>query len=189
VEEGEVQSTVISEIQAAVMSLHGLLQGHVANALGTPAGKVISPSLDATGGQATLASVIARAQLQSQQAKTANEGQSLASSNPSGFTASSSTKGAIRNPSAQHSPDDNIDNRGSENRIVATTSSLSMYGLSDEQTKMLEQAIATAASAAQAQAEAEAALEEEEEDGYDQDEEEYGCSEGQVDTESAAPAG
>jgi hypothetical protein len=50
--------------------------------------------------------------------------------------------------------------------------SLSMYGLSDEQTRLLEIAIANAASAAQAQAEAEAALEEEEnveENDYDED--------------------
>ncbi len=39
----------------------------------------------------------------------------------------------------------------------------SLYGLSPEQTLMLERAIASAASAAQLQAEAEAALEEEEE--------------------------
>ena len=47
---------------------------------------------------------------------------------------------------------------------ISIMPSLSLYGLSDEQAKMLEIAIANAASAAQAQAEAEAALEEEEEE-------------------------
>ncbi|KAJ7467114.1 hypothetical protein FB451DRAFT_1484293 [Mycena latifolia] len=42
--------------------------------------------------------------------------------------------------------------------------SLSMYGLSDEQTKLLEEAITNAASAAQAEAEAQAALEEQDAD-------------------------
>jgi hypothetical protein len=49
-----------------------------------------------------------------------------------------------------------------------STPPLSLYGLSDEQARLLEQAIANAASAAQAQAEAEAALEEQEED-YEED--------------------
>jgi Tfp pilus assembly protein PilX len=56
--------------------------------------------------------------------------------------------------------------------------SLSMYGLSDQQTKLLELAIANAASAAQAQAEAEAALEEEED--YFQDDEDYDQSDGEA---------
>jgi len=188
-EEGEVQSIVISGIQSAVMSLHGLLQGHVANALGTPSGQAISPPLDPTGGQATLASVIARAQLQNQ--KLAHEAQSLMSSIISRSPAPSATSDATSNLLSQqpHSPNDDIANQGSENHAAAATPSLSVYGLSDEQTKMLEQAIANAASAAQAQAEAEAALEEEEEDGYDQDEEEYGGSEGQPDADSVAPTG
>jgi hypothetical protein len=54
--------------------------------------------------------------------------------------------------------------------VVSATPSLTLYGLSNDQAKMLEQAIANAASAAQAQAEAEAALEEEDEGGYEDDE-------------------
>ena len=64
--------------------------------------------------------------------------------------------------------------------------SLSMYGLSDEQTHLLEIAIANAASAAQAQAEAEAALEEEEEDDYDHDDCDLDESEMEQDQEQAA---
>ena len=55
----------------------------------------------------------------------------------------------------------------------STPPSLSLSWLSEEQTRLLEQAIAQAASAAQAQAEAEAALEEEGEE-FDEDEEEAG---------------
>ncbi|KIY67908.1 hypothetical protein CYLTODRAFT_396251, partial [Cylindrobasidium torrendii FP15055 ss-10] len=50
----------------------------------------------------------------------------------------------------------------------AVPEALSMYGLSDAQTKMLEDAISGAARAAQAQAEAEAALEEEEDESDDE---------------------
>jgi hypothetical protein len=50
--------------------------------------------------------------------------------------------------------------------VAGVVPSLSLYGLSDDQALMLEQAIANAASAAQAQAEAEAALEEE--DDYEE---------------------
>ncbi|KAJ7879559.1 hypothetical protein B0H14DRAFT_2709215 [Mycena olivaceomarginata] len=48
-------------------------------------------------------------------------------------------------------------------RSLASAASLSMYGLSDEQTKQVKEAITNAASAAQAEAEAQAALEEDEE--------------------------
>lgn len=51
----------------------------------------------------------------------------------------------------------------------SSAASISLSWLSEEQTKLLEEAIAQAAAAAQAQAEAEAALEEEEED-FDEDE-------------------
>ncbi|EIN03445.1 hypothetical protein PUNSTDRAFT_139554 [Punctularia strigosozonata HHB-11173 SS5] len=55
--------------------------------------------------------------------------------------------------------------------IAATSSApLSSYGLSEEQTRLLEAAIAQAASAAQAQAEAEALEEEEDEENGDGEE-------------------
>lgn len=60
-----------------------------------------------------------------------------------------------------------------EQRVFAESSapSTGLFQLSEEQTRLLEQAIAQAASAVQAQAEAEAALEQEAEDGEDDGEE------------------
>ncbi|KAJ6507300.1 hypothetical protein C8R47DRAFT_89460 [Mycena vitilis] len=60
-EEGELEADVVSEVQTTVLGLHALLQAHVARALGASAGQTVPPS-DPTNGQATLASVIARAQ-------------------------------------------------------------------------------------------------------------------------------
>ncbi|KAJ7680923.1 hypothetical protein DFH06DRAFT_1032169 [Mycena polygramma] len=119
-EEGELEADIVSEVQTTVLALHALLQAHVARALGASA-----PSPDPTNGQATLASVIARAQ-------------------------STHATNAVLAPPAAPPP---------------TSASLSVYGLSGEQTKQLEEAITNAATAAQAEAEAQAALEEDEEDG------------------------
>jgi hypothetical protein len=162
-EEGELQPSVISSIQSTILGLHGLLQAHVGNALGTPAGHPVP--LDPTAGQATLAGVIARAQLQSMP--------SQVTPSPDSTMHSSAIDPAL----ATSGPEDSSQSPlrpGSENPTeTARTTSLSMYGLSDEQTKLLEEAIALAAAAAQAQAEAEAALEEEEdeedEEGSDED--------------------
>lgn len=174
VEEGEIQPAVISGIQSAILSLHGLLQAYVGNALGAPVGQPISP-LDPTAGQATLASVIARAQLQNMPPN------SLAVAPGADLTAPTIQPNANSsgNEGSQNTTQDTPPNtqNSSPEDPTKTLASLSMYGLSDEQTKMLEEAIASAASAAQAQAEAEAALEEEEEI-YDQDDDDYGDSEG-----------
>ncbi|KAF9232664.1 hypothetical protein BU15DRAFT_80968 [Melanogaster broomeanus] len=169
-EEGEVHSDVIRRMQAAVLSLHATLQGHVARALGTD--RAAPPlHLDPTGGQATLASVIARAQMQN-----------LASQLPPQIPPMDYTD-ASGNPEGSFSNlDDNLPTGIPTDPTLAAESSrrpedtapapqLSLYGLSEEQTKLLEQAIANAASAAQAQAEAEAAMEEEEDDDDDDDEE------------------
>ncbi|KAJ7141201.1 hypothetical protein C8R44DRAFT_726842 [Mycena epipterygia] len=147
-EEGEIEAAVILGIQAQAMTLHTLLQTHVARALGATSGQqALSSSLDPTNGQATLASVIAQAQVA--QARRVNEAPPVASA-----------------PAAPHSVP--TASAPADAAAPTDTASLSMYGLSDEQTKLLEEAIANAATAAQAEAEAQAALEEEEEE-YDED--------------------
>ena len=178
-EEGEINPAVIAEIQAAIMSLHGRLQALVGGALGVPMNHPVSMPTDPSTGQATLASVIARAQ-----------SSNLPSSTPVVGAPTPSDETATNTPTV------NVPVAG-ENSIPAQTlgenlenpipfPSLSMYGLSDEQTHLLEIAIANAASAAQAQAEAEAALEEEEEEDYDQDDYDHDESEMEQDQEQAA---
>ena len=173
-EEGEINPAVIAGIQAAIMSLHGRLQALVGGVLGVSMNNPVSMPTDTSTGQATLASVIARAQ----------------SSNSSTPVAGAPTPGDEATPTV------NLPVAG-ENSLPAQTlgenlenhipfPSLSMYGLSDEQTHLLEIAIANAASAAQAQAEAEAALEEEEEEDYDQDDYDHDESEMEQDQEQAA---
>ncbi|KAF9452784.1 hypothetical protein P691DRAFT_783330 [Macrolepiota fuliginosa MF-IS2] len=167
-EEGEVPPTVIANTQAVVLSLQGLLQSHVGSALGTPHGPPVLVNSDPTNGQATLASVIARAQLQSlpmKQAPVTDAGGNVA---PMPISSSLASTPPVDNAGLQDvamAPPNPADQN--ETPIIP---SLSMYGLSDEQAKMLELAIASAASAAQAQAEAEAALEEEEEEEKDSSE-------------------
>lgn len=161
VEEGEIQPSVISGIQSAVISLHRLLQAHIGNALGSPIGEAIVP-MDPTGSQATLASVIARAQLQNLPPEV-NPTLSAEDHLDSSTTQSAGVRATSPVPETSMNNNDHMS--------TVSIPSLSMYGLSDEQTKMLEEAIANAAAAAQAQAEAEAALEEEEEYDEDQDDE------------------
>ena len=177
-EEGEINPAVIAGIQATIMSLHGRLQSLVGGVLGVPMNHPVSMPSDPSTGQATLASVIARAQ-----------SSNLPSSIP---VVGAPTPGDETN----NTPTVNLPAVG-ENSLPAQTlgenlennitlPSLSMYGLSDEQTHLLEIAIANAASAAQAQAEAEAALEEEEEEDYDQDDYDHDESEMELDQEQAA---
>lgn len=163
-EEGEVRTDVIARLQSIVMSLHGLLSAHVTATLGTPSGSDSSPIPDnPTDGQATLASVIARAQLRNLPTRP----QEPEVSPP---TASQSHIDVVPNPGSTSSINQlQTQDPSQPSAAVSATPSLTLYGLSDDQAKMLEQAIANAASAAQAQAEAEAALEEEDE-GYDDDE-------------------
>ncbi|KAJ7782411.1 hypothetical protein DFH07DRAFT_728449 [Mycena maculata] len=136
-EDGEIEAAVISGIQATVMELHAPLQAHVSRALGAPSGQAQGTSSDPTNGQATLASVIARAQA-AQAGRTTNEAPAMNTVVPADSSAP-----ALAPPTS--------------------AASLSTYGLSDEQTKLLEEAIINAASAAQAEAEAQAALEEQSE--------------------------
>jgi Zinc finger, C2H2 type len=154
-EEGELPRSVLAAAHEAVARLHIVLQACVARALGRGSGGPAVASnmplehtatataaisavvdTDTTGGQVTLASALARAQAQLSPAT----GPNSTDTTPAGAVADAG--GMV--PS--------INARGS-----------SLYGLSPEQTLMLERAIASAASAAQLQAEAEAALEEEEE--------------------------
>jgi hypothetical protein len=138
-EDGELPAAVLAAAHATVARLHPVLQACVARALGGAA--CADNVIDAASSQATLASVLARAQAQLSQG--AVPGESLTSS-----TAVASAAPPAPAPA-----------------IAAS----SLYGLSPEQAQMLEQAIASAASAAQLQAEAEAALEEEEESSDDND--------------------
>lgn len=169
-EEGEVHGDVIQQMQAAVLSLHATLQGHVSSALGTD--HAAPPlHLDPTGGQATLASVIARAQMQNLAAQVQIRGLGPASDN--GGTESVHPAGSFSyvgdKPSASLDSARAVDNEARPEGPIPAPQ-LSLYGLSEEQTKLLEQAIANAASAAQAQAEAEAALEEEDDDDEEDEE-------------------
>ena len=177
-EEGEINPAVITGIQTAIMSLHGRLQALVGGVLGVPMNHPVTMPTDPSTGQVTLASVIARAQ-----------SSNLPSSTPV-------VGGPTPGDEATNTPTVNLQVAG-ENSLPAQTfgenlenlipfPSLSMYGLSDEQTHLLEIAIANAASAAQAQAEAEAALEEEEEEDYDQDDYDHDESEMEQDQEQAA---
>ncbi|KAK0195004.1 hypothetical protein F5146DRAFT_1172717 [Armillaria mellea] len=164
-EEGEIEPSVLSALQRTVLTLHPLLQARVSNALGANALQTASQPVDAAGSQATLASVIARAQQQN--------GDSAA---PSQTTTRPPVQPTVIPPSTTTpTPLPVVINEDSENVSANDTQphSLSMFGLSDEQTQMLEQAIAGAALAAQAQAEAEAALEEEDDDDDLDDDGEY----------------
>ena len=142
-EEGELPRPVLAAAHEAVARLHPVLQACVSRALGG-AGPApgVDASIDATGGQATLASALARAQAQ------LSPGSGGSDVGPSPVDVA--VAGDVR---SVHS---------AAAAVAATGSSL--YGLSPEQAQMLERAIASAASAAQLQAEAEAALEEEEEE-------------------------
>lgn len=161
-EEGELPPGIIANTQAVVLTLQELLQSHVGNALGAPQGHPLPMNTDPTNGQATLASVIARAQIQSLPAK-----QTSAPDIAGNVTVAPIPNSIISTTSTENVDVQDVTMTSSNPAGPSETSiipSLSMYGLSDEQAKMLELAIASAASAAQAQAEAEAALEEEEEE-------------------------
>ncbi|KAL0067376.1 hypothetical protein AAF712_005604 [Marasmius tenuissimus] len=166
-EEGEIPEHVIQNTQGAVMQLQYLLQSYVAHSAGgsLPPSTSAPPSSDPAAGQATLASVIARAQSQNQAATNETTDVLAPSSEAPPAAATTATTG------------------GDSTALP----SLSMYGLSDEQAKMLEEAITNAALAAQAQAEAEAALEEEDSDDSSSDDG-SGDSDDDADMESIVPA-
>lgn len=158
-EDGEMDNDVIRHAQGAVLSLHKTLQEHVSRALGTTADHDVPPmDVDPTGGQATLASVIARAQLQNMPSSQIPQQDMAAVS-----TAPSATEPFFAVEDGNSISHDEYPAPSTESATVSAPP-LSLYGLSEEQARLLEQAIANAASAAQAQAEAEAALEEQEEE-------------------------
>ncbi|KAI0632874.1 hypothetical protein C8Q77DRAFT_1120240 [Trametes polyzona] len=170
-EEGEIDPRIVFEAQNIVLSIHGLLQAEVAKGLGPPAAPAPMPPPHVS--QSTLASIIARAQ------QTAVP-QELPPSAPAAPEPSLDQPPAeepmavdvpSEPPATAPPPPEPTDTSAS-----STPPPLSLSWLSEEQTKLLEQAIAQAASAAQAQAEAEAALEEEDED-FDEDEEQEGADE------------
>ncbi|KAI0744729.1 hypothetical protein C8Q76DRAFT_700876 [Earliella scabrosa] len=166
-EEGEVDPGVVHRAQDMVMQIHGLLQAEVAKGLGTPTAPAPMPPPHVS--QSTLASIIARAQ------------QSAVPPLPETATAAnvvSLPPPPIETPMTAESSETVTAPPSGETEAspLATPPSLSLSWLSEEQTRLLEQAIAQAASAAQAQAEAEAALEEEGEE-FDEDEEQEGPEE------------
>lgn len=159
-EDGEVHADIIQRMQEAVLSLHPTLQAHVSRALGTD--HAAPPlHLDPTGGQATLASVIARAQMQNM---TSQFQPPVHQSNSTEQPFLHSDDSLVVSAGPQDLP--SATEGGSQTGGTVSAPQLSLYGLSETQRALLEQAIANAASAAQAQAEAEAALEEDE-DGDD----------------------
>ncbi|KAI0245971.1 hypothetical protein BJV78DRAFT_214738 [Lactifluus subvellereus] len=137
-EDGELPPPVLSAAQEAVARLHPVLQACIVRALGGAAPAAPTDMVvDAADSQATLASALARAQAQLPP-----------DAPPNPIVPSPATATSVE---ASLAPS-------------LTTPVSSLYGLSPEQTQLLEQAIASAASAAQLQAEAEAALEEENEE-------------------------
>lgn len=147
--DGEIPPSVLGEAQGHVTSLHSLLQAHVAKALAS-AGGIPAPVMPSTGaktersmvpfsnGQTTLASVIARATADSVPRMPIDP----TNTQPTPLTLLSAEPSAV------------------QTETLTSQSALSSYVLNEDQTKLLEQAIAHATAAAQAQAEAEAALEE-----------------------------
>ena len=176
-EEGEVPRDILVQAQTSVARLHALLHSRVSRVLGvpvppgttsaTPAGVGIpsgSVNFIVAQGQslnqtpATLASMIARATAVPNEpvppSQIATSSAGITRTQPPPFTnpmAGRQSQGMQQNP--------------------ATGNTLSGYTLSEDQTRLLEEAIARATAAAQAQAEAEALLEEGEEQD-DEDEEE-----------------
>ena len=152
-EEGEVDPAVIHQAHNMVLGIHGLLQAEVSKGLGTPAAPALIPPPHAS--QSTLASIIARAQQSAVPAET------ISASVPP-----PETPPADDTPMSADLPDAEPAFLAAEGEDSAPPP-LSLSWLSEEQTRLLEQAIAQAASAAQAQAEAEAALEEEDGEEFD----------------------
>ncbi|EIM91586.1 uncharacterized protein STEHIDRAFT_137221 [Stereum hirsutum FP-91666 SS1] len=172
VEEGEIPPGLLREAQLAALSLHPVLQERVSKALAHTAGAV-------------QAGVISQ-----QPIFTQNVGATTQEDHSSHSTAEPAHPPSNPSPSAPQAsePPENLQSPTSPNTIdelgadtqappgpeldapTAGAASLASYGLSEEQTRMIQMAIANAASAAQLQAEAEAALEEDEDKDDDDDE-------------------
>ncbi|RPD60769.1 hypothetical protein L227DRAFT_574934 [Lentinus tigrinus ALCF2SS1-6] len=163
-EEGEVDPAIIHQAQHMVLGIHGLLQAEVSKGLGAPTVPAPVPPQQQVG-QSTLASIIARAQ---QSAVPPPPEATATPEPPSATTDVGEATMAIDTPAPVAEPAV----PATETDSTSTPPPLSLSWLSEEQTKLLEQAIAQAAAAAQAQAEAEAALEEEGEEGDDGEDQE-----------------
>ena len=152
IEEGEIPLHIVQHAQATILQLHPIIQSRVSNAMPPPPPGTLPfpPVPQPPGGHPTLASVMARTQPQYNQPP------------PPSSAPPPSTEAPVAPPEALDAITQSSDDAGT---------SMSLSWLTDEQTKLLELAIAQAASAAQAQAEAEAALEEEDDnDDVDEDE-------------------
>ncbi|CDO75450.1 hypothetical protein BN946_scf184823.g4 [Trametes cinnabarina] len=161
-EEGEIDPAIVFEGQNIVLSIHGLLQAEVAKGLGPPAAPAPMPPPHVS--QSTLASLIARAQ----QTVVPQDTPVPPLIEPENTTQRADEPMAVDEPPPPAPPE--APAASEPTTTSSTPPPLSLSWLSEEQTRLLEQAIAQAASAAQAQAEAEAALEEEDEE-FDEDEE------------------
>ncbi|KAI0326800.1 hypothetical protein GY45DRAFT_1363675 [Cubamyces sp. BRFM 1775] len=168
-EEGEIDPGILFEAQNIVLQIHGLLQAEVAKGLGPPAAP--APMPPPLLSQSTLASIIARAQ----QTVVPQE-LPPPSAPPHGEAPPEQQVPLPDEPMAVDIPQPATSEAPpvpDQAESSSTPPPLSLSWLSEEQTRLLEQAIAQAASAAQAQAEAEAALEEEDEE-FDEDEDQEG---------------
>ncbi|THH01103.1 hypothetical protein EW026_g1544 [Hermanssonia centrifuga] len=146
-EEGEIPLHIIEHAQATVLQLHPIIHARVSNVPPPTPGSVLE--IPPHAGHQTLASVIARSQAQYQTP--------IPPVPPSEAPPPNAT---VSEDIHDTQPETTVDS--------SSAGTISLSWLSEEQTKLLEQAIAQAASAAQAQAEAEAALEEEDDDFDDE---------------------
>jgi hypothetical protein len=161
-EDGQIPTTLLEELRSEVLTLQPLLTAHVTSNPTSTSPDVAA--LDEGASRETLASVIARAQQHALSAKDTVEQVAAPS-------AGATTEAGAAVPVMSVSTSPQVDT-AAVSTTAALSSSLSLYGLSDEQTKMLEDAIASAALAAQVQAEAEAALEEENDEVEDDEDDE-----------------
>ncbi|KAF8754377.1 Acetamidase formamidase [Rhizoctonia solani] len=163
-EEGEIQPEAIANARYIAGTLYQTLQRHVSKGLNT-GGIPEQPENQSSGQQ-----VSNRLPSDGPAPQTLAEGeQPGAVESPSQSTLAGSIEertNPTEEPEGCNSPAD-------DTTIVKAVSTLPGYGLDDEHTSLLEQAIAVAAQAAQAQAEAEAALYEEGYNEDDQDTEEW----------------
>jgi hypothetical protein len=157
-EEGEINPSVLESLRKTVCDLHGLLQTVVAKAL--------SGGVAGAGGRPPLVTAPAGAAGARATVGVVNHGQTSALLTGVIATAQSTVQGTAAVPfvsplgtlsSANASSAGGPASTSNNNETATAISSLSSYGLSEEQAKMLEAAISNAALAARAQAEAEQA--------------------------------
>lgn len=179
VEEGEIPPGLLREAQLAVLSLHPVLQERVSKALAHTAGAVQAGAIPQPhmftqniGAPTTSGEATQEDQLPHHTAEPLQ---------PSPDSVSALQLSGPPEDPQDPTPTDNFEGLRADmhespapehDASTAGAASLASYGLSEEQTRMIQMAIANAASAAQLQAEAEAALEEDEDKDDDDDEDE-----------------